>query len=172
LGVIAGEGLWRWKLNETAKTGKSEVFDDLLNNTMRLLATREDKRKFKLATNERTYEINNSILFSGELYNDNYELINTPGSQSVSKKTHRERNFTYILDRTEKAYKLDVGRLPAGEYTYRGKVHFQGKDLASDGSFTVKATDKEMYDLVADFGTLRQISDDSKGKFSETCRLR
>jgi hypothetical protein len=170
VGVIAGEGLWRWKLNETAKTGKSEVFDDLLNNTMRLLATREDKRKFKLATNERTYEINNNILFSGELYNDNYELINTP-EVNLSVKNTSGKEFTYILDRTEKAYKLDVGRLPAGEYTYRGRVHFQGKDLASDGSFTVKATDKEMYDLVADFGTLRQISDDSKGKFLKLADL-
>jgi hypothetical protein len=117
------KGLWRWKLNETAKTGKSEVFDDLLNNTMRLLATREDKRKFKLATNERTYEINNNILFSGELYNDNYELINTP-EVNLSVKNTSGKEFTYILDRTEKAYKLDVGRLPAGEYTYRGRGAF------------------------------------------------
>jgi hypothetical protein len=139
VGVIAGEGLWRWKLNETAKTGKSDVFDDLLNNTMRLLATREDKRKFKLATNERTYEINSNILFSGELYNDNYELINTPEVNLSVKNALPARNLPIYLIAQKRRTSWMSDDCPQVNILIGEGVHFQGKDLASDGSFTVKA---------------------------------
>ncbi|MCO6460974.1 MAG: hypothetical protein J5I59_06190 [Saprospiraceae bacterium] len=163
-GVIAGEGLWRWKLNESAKTGKTDVFDDLINNTIRLLSTREDKRKFKVASNNRAYEINDNIQFSGELYNENYELVNTP-EVSLTLNDSKNKEYKYTLNRTDRAYSLDIGQLPPGEYTYRGKVSFRGKELESSGNFSVRPSDREMYDLVADFGLLRQISGDTGGEF-------
>jgi len=163
-GVIAGEGLWRWRMGESARTGRTEVFNDILGNTIRYLATREDKRKFKVRTDERTYEITDNIVITGELYNDNYQLVNDAEVRLVITDPGK-KEFRYILDRTDNAYKLDIGQLPAGTYNYSAKVNFQGKELTSGGSFTVKAAEKELFDLVADFGLLRQISDESGGKF-------
>ena len=45
------------------------------------------------------------------------------------------------------------------------RVLFQGKELTSGGDFSVKNNDKELFDLMADFGLLRQISEDSGGRF-------
>ncbi len=170
VGIIAGEGLWRWRLNESAKTGKTTVFDDIVGNTMRLLATREDKRKFKVRTNERVYEITDNISLTGELYNDNYELINSP-EVKLNLTDDAKKEYKYILDRTDNAYKLDIGQLPTGNYHYMARVMFQGKELTSAGDFTVKNADKELFDLVADFGLLRQISGDSGGQFIKVSEL-
>ena len=164
VGIIAGEGWWRWRLSESAKTGRTTTFDDIVGSTIRLLATREDKRKFKVRTNERVYEISDNISLTGELYNDNYKLVNTPEVKlSLTDAANKEYKFT--LDRTDNAYRLDIGQLPAGNYRYMARVLFQGKELTSGGDFTVKNNDKELFDLMADFGLLRQISEDSGGRF-------
>lgn len=110
------------------------------------------------------YEISDNISLTGELYNDNYELVNTPEVKlSLTDAANKEYKFT--LDRTDNAYRLDIGQLPAGNYRYMARVLFQGKELTSGGDFSVKNNDKELFDLMADFGLLRQISEDSGGRF-------
>jgi len=162
VGVIAGEGLWRWKMSESARTNRTEVFKDIVANTIRYLATREDKRKFKVRSDETNYEESDNIVFSGELYNENYELVNEP-EVNMTLVGADKKEFKYTLDRTEHGYKLDIGQLNAGSYNYNAKVNYQGKALISSGTFNVKSVGKEMFDLVADFGLMRQLSSQSGG---------
>ncbi|MBK9553007.1 MAG: VWA domain-containing protein [Saprospiraceae bacterium] len=162
VGVIAGEGLWRWKMSESARTGRTPVFNDIVSNTMRYLATREDKRKFKVRSDETNYEESDNIVFSGELYNENYELVNEPEVNMTLTGSDR-KEFKYALDRTEHGYKLDIGQLNSGSYNYTARVKYQGKELTSTGNFNVRVIGKEMFDLVADFGLMRQLSAQSGG---------
>ena len=149
-------------MSESARTGRTPVFNDIVSNTMRYLATREDKRKFKVRSDETNYEESDNIVFSGELYNENYELVNEPEVNMTLTGSDR-KEFKYALDRTEHGYKLDIGQLNSGSYNYTARVKYQGKELTSTGNFNVRVIGKEMFDLVADFGLLRQLSAQSGG---------
>jgi len=149
-------------MSESARTGRTPVFNDIVSNTMRYLATREDKRKFKVRSDETNYEESDNIVFSGELYNENYELVNEPEVNMTLTGSDR-KEFKYALDRTEHGYKLDIGQLNSGSYNYTARVKYQGKELTSTGNFNVRVIGKEMFDLVADFGLMRQLSAQSGG---------
>ena len=145
-------------MSESARTGRTPVFNDIVSNTMRYLATREDKRKFKVRSDETNYEESDNIVFSGELYNENYELVNEP-EVNMTLTGIDKKEFKYALDRTEHGYKLDIGQLNSGSYNYTARVKYQGKELTYTGNFNVRVIGKEMFDLVADFGLMRQLSD-------------
>ncbi|MBK6373988.1 MAG: hypothetical protein IPF67_12695 [Saprospiraceae bacterium] len=74
-----------------------------------------------------------------------------------------KKEFKYALDRTEHGYKLDIGQLNSGSYNYTARVKYQGKELTYTGNFNVRVIGKEMFDLVADFGLMRQLSAQSGG---------
>ena len=144
------------------RRGRTPVFNDIVSNTMRYLATREDKRKFKVRSDETNYEESDNIVFSGELYNENYELVNEP-EVNMTLTGIDKKEFKYALDRTEHGYKLDIGQLNSGSYNYTARVKYQGKELTYTGNFNVRVIGKEMFDLVADFGLMRQLSAQSGG---------
>jgi hypothetical protein len=54
--VLAGEGLWQWRLEEYALTEKQEVVDELLQKIIQLISVKEDRRKL------RVYPIRNEFL--------------------------------------------------------------------------------------------------------------
>ena len=47
MAAFIGEGLWRWRLNEFAENGNTEMFDELFSKLIQYLSTQEDKRKFR-----------------------------------------------------------------------------------------------------------------------------
>lgn len=162
IGVIAGEGLWRWRLNEYNRTNKTDVFNDITGNTIRFLATREDKRKFKVRTDATNYSEADNIIFAGELYNNNYELVNTP-EVHLSVKDQSNKEYKYTLTRNGQAYQLDIGQMTPGNYSYTAITRYLGNDLTSSGHFTVSEVSVELFDLVADYGMLNRLAEVSGG---------
>jgi hypothetical protein len=156
--VLAGTGLWQWRLFDFLEYGNHDRFDELLTQLGQYLTVQEDKRRFRVSLPENIFDENEPVSLDAELYNSNYELINEPEA-TVIITGPENREYVYAFTRTTNAYTLNAGTLPVGNYRFRARTNTGTEELIYDGRFSVQAVEVERYALEADHGLLRQLSD-------------
>ncbi|MCX7744906.1 MAG: hypothetical protein N2167_10130 [Flavobacteriales bacterium] len=156
-GVIAGEGIWRWRLYNFQQQGNHEVFDELISKTIQYLAVKEDKSLFRIQVKNQYWE-NEPVIIDAELYNESYELINEP---EVKLDVTGENNTTYsfVFSRYGNMYRLDAGRIPVGEYKYVASTLMGGKSYKKQGTIVVKPIQVEAVNTIANIELLRSIAE-------------
>lgn len=169
-GVFAGDGLWRWKLRDYSEHNSTIRFDELVRKCVQYLSVKSDKSFFRLVP-PRIINENQEAEFGAEVYNKSYQAITEPevSLQLVNEKNQR---FNYVFSKAQGYYKLNAGRLGAGEYKYEASVKLDGELLVKKGSFTVKEIVVERINCVADHFELSQISKRSGGKMFYTSQLK
>ncbi|MBP9927604.1 MAG: VWA domain-containing protein, partial [Cyclobacteriaceae bacterium] len=75
LAVLIGEGLWRWRLNEFADNGNTQMFDELFSKLIQYLSTLEEKRKFRSYPLQNEFSNAEPAVIESQVYNDLYELV-------------------------------------------------------------------------------------------------
>jgi hypothetical protein len=162
--VMIGDGMWQWRLQEFAKTGKQEAFDELISKTIQYLSAKEDKRKF------RVYPVNNEVddtepvVFENEIYNEIFERIyNQDIALEITSETGEKNNYNYTITEANSQYR--IGGLKEGIYSYKASTSIKGQNEISEGAFTVKSIQLEALDLTANHNMLRRLSDQNSGKF-------
>ena len=163
-GVISGEGIWKWRLNQYGREGNSAIVDQLIHKSIQYLALKEDKRRWQVAANKNIWDENERILFKASYYNANYELNND--AEATMKITgNGGDSYEFLFNRTEQHYTLDAGFLPPGEYRYTA-VHQDGiENEQFSGSFIIKALQAELANLEARHDILYQLGEASGGGF-------
>ncbi|MCB0478247.1 MAG: VWA domain-containing protein [Crocinitomicaceae bacterium] len=161
--VINADGIWKWRLNDYNENETTENFDNLIDKFIQYVAVKEDKSNFRIKT-KAIYNENEDVVVSAELYNDAFELVNTSTVDFVLKNEAGEL-FNYSLLPYEDIYKLSLGKLKKGLYTYTAKTELNGKSYTKTGQFLVKEILLEYINLQADHGILKTISKNSEGQF-------
>lgn len=157
MGVLAAEGIWKWRLFDFLQNQNHEQFDELLGKTIQYLSLKEDKRRFRISLDKNIFNENETIVFDAELYNESYELINEPdASLVVTDDVGKDYNFTF--NKTTNAYTLNAGSLLVGSYKFKGTVFNNGQNLTYSGQFSVQPIQLEVYEMTADHGLLRLLS--------------
>ncbi|TXF90938.1 hypothetical protein FUA23_03820 [Neolewinella aurantiaca] len=157
-GVIAGSGLWQWRLFDYLEYNSHEHFDELLSQLTQYLTVQEDKRRFRVSLPENLFDENEPVQLDAELYNSNYELVND-AEATVTITGPEGREYPFAFTRTSNAYSLNAGSLPVGNYRFRATADTGSEKLNFDGRFSVQAVEVERYALEADHGLLRRLSD-------------
>lgn len=162
VGVISGEGIWRWRLTDYALNGNHNSFNEVLNKTIQYLAVKVDKSRFKISCNQ-VFKETEAIEFRAELYNENYEPVNTPDINIV---VYNEKNekLQYTFNKTSDAYYLNAGIFPVGNYRYASSVNYGGKTLTAKGEFYVEAANMEELNLTADHTMLYTLAKKTDAK--------
>ena len=75
-GFVVGDGLWRWPLADYQQNGSSDAFGTLMDKTCTYLSQQSAKEKFVVRA-AAAFDENEVITLDAELYNDNFELVNT-----------------------------------------------------------------------------------------------
>ncbi|MEM7572480.1 MAG: hypothetical protein AAF433_06250 [Bacteroidota bacterium] len=164
--VLAGTGIWRWRLFDYLEYNNHERFDELISQVTQYLSVTDDKRRFRVNQPENIFDENEPITFDAELYNANYELINEPDVIITISKTGEDgRDYDYTFSRVGRTYRLDAGILPVGNYRYRAEVNTGTESLDFNGQFSVQAVEVERFALEADHGLLRLLSERYGGDF-------
>lgn len=162
-GVLAAEGLWRWRLFEYLQHQNHELTDGLLAKAVQYLSVKEDKRRFRVRVTKNIFDENERIVFDGELYNPSYELVNEP-DVTLTVRDESGREYTWVMDKTEKAYRLDAGILPVGSYTFSARVQYSGEMLTATGRFSVQPVQLEAFATTADHALLRRLAEEYGGQ--------
>ncbi len=163
IGVITAEGLWRWRLFDYMQHQNHDAFDELMTKTIQYLSVKEDKRRFRVNIAKNLFKENEPILFNAELYNENYELINEP-DVNLSLFNEEGKEFPFSFTRQGNSYRINAGFFPAGQYRFKGKTVFTGKNFESKGKFSIQEIQLEKYATTANHNALRLISQDYGGQ--------
>lgn len=161
-GVLFGEGIWMWRMNEYKETEKTEVFDKLIVKIAQFLSSKEDKRKFRMYPKEREWYSFDNIVFESEIFNDLYEpLYNQQINLTII--SENGKNIQFSFTNLPGLNSLDIGTLKAGIYRYKASAVINGKVEESAGEFTVKELQLEMINTTADFQLLRNLAEKTNG---------
>lgn len=160
-GVIVGTGLWRWRMTDFAKNNNHYGFNELISKMVQYLSVKVDKSFFRIIGDNNFYE-NENVEFDAEVYNDSYELINSP-EVSLDIINSDENSFPFTFSKTANAYYLDAGSFPVGNYIYKARVKVGSKIFQANGAFTVSAVNIESINTVADHNLLYKLANRHDG---------
>ena len=163
IAVLAGEGIWRWRLEDFQENNNHEAIDELVGKTVQYLSTREDKRKFRVYAAKNAFDENEHVILNAELYNNAFELVNTP-DVNISLTSKAGKSYSFVFSRTTNAYSLDAGVLPAGQYSYNARTEL-GKDKhTAAGQFVITQQQAEFKQTRANHQLLYALAQQSGGK--------
>ncbi len=170
IAALIGEGLWRWRLNEFADNGSTEMFDELFSKLIQYLSTQEDKRKFRSFPLQNEFSDSEPVVIESQVYNDLFELVygNTIQLQ-VRDEQGAVTNYSYTTSPGGSRYR--IGGLKEGVYRFKASTTLSEKTEEVNGQFLVKAQNIEAQNLTADFGLLQKLSSESGGKFYNSNQL-
>lgn len=162
--ILCGEGIWRWRLYEYKNSGKHDVIDELIRQTVSLLSVKKDDRPFRVFMDKYIMSDNEPVHLYAELRNANAELINIPEASVVITDTSGHK-FQYHFEKSNNSYLLNIGLLAPGSYTYKGAVTYNGKAFAAEGSFIVESVPLEQFRTFADFDLMYKLAHQNGGQF-------
>jgi hypothetical protein len=162
-GIICGEGLWRWRLNEFAQTKNFEATDEIINKCVQYLTVKGDKRRFRVHTPKNVFNANEAIQIDAELYNESYELVNEVDATAVVKGDNG-KEYTYTFDKTINAYTINAGILPVGNYSILAKANYKGNANSANSNFSVRPVIIETLNTQANHQLLTILANQSGGK--------
>ncbi len=164
IAVLIGEGIWRWRLNEFADTGNTQVFDELFSKLIQYLSTLEDKRRFRSFPLQNEFSDSESVVIESQVYNDLYELV---FGNTIRLEVRNEQGdvttYSYVTSPGSSRYR--IGGLKEGVYRFRASTTINGKSEEVTSQFLVRAQNLEAQNLTADFSLLRTLSRETGGKF-------
>lgn len=168
IGYILGENIWRWKLHNYMFNSSFNEVNELLSKILQLISDKENKKRFRLECKD-IYDRNEDVIIQAQLYNDNYELVNTPEVKfKLKHKAYNKEQVSadkvFTFGKTANAYYLNLSTLNEGEYTIEASTKLGDKLLTDKASFVVKENNIEQNDLVARHGDLFTLSQKTNGK--------
>lgn len=160
--VLSGEGLWSWRLYEYKNTQQHQVIDECIRQTIATLSADQNHKKFKTELNKWVWHYPEHIRMNAFLYNANNELINTP-EVSISFKDSAQKEYKGIFERNGNSYRIDIGALAAGSYSYTAQTTFEGKKLIDAGKFIVDESSIEFQETGCNYPLLYSLAQQNNG---------
>ena len=165
-GVILGDGIWRWRMESFIKDGDFKVFDDLVNNSIKYVASRDDIRRFRIESPSKLYE-DERVKFTAQVYDASLKTTTDIDVELViSDKDGNEFNYSFNTEDTY--YSLNCGRLSPGTYKWESQCVLDSEVKELKGEFNVVELKAEQTTSAADHGLLKRLSKKSGGLFLGT----
>ncbi len=163
LGIICGEGLWRWRMTEFRNTKSFTQTDQLVTQIVQFLLTTENKKRFRVKVSP-VIDQNQEVVFTAELYDKSYNPVTEPDVK-LTLRDSAGNVLNYIFTRSTDHYTLNIGKLEQGIYHYSASCHWRNESFNDQGSFAVRSINIEAINLKADIDLLKKIASFSGGKF-------
>ncbi|MBP6386598.1 MAG: VWA domain-containing protein [Pseudarcicella sp.] len=162
--LLAGEGIWQWRMEEYQLTEKNEIVDELITKTLQYLSSKDDKRKLRVYPINNEYNVGDAVVFENEIYNDIYEKISEiPVQLTITNEKNQSKTYNYTPNPAQS--KFEISSLNNGLYRYKATAKINRKTEIATGEFAIKDLQLETQNLTADHLSLRKLSNDSKGEF-------
>jgi hypothetical protein len=170
IGVLAGEGIWRWQLSEYQAYGNHYALEELFSQSVQYLTANADRQKFRAYPSKNIFDEGENVLLNAELYNDALELTNTPDVKLDLKST-AGKNYSFLFTRNGQSYQLDAGALPVGEYSYTATTKLGNHPFTATGQLTVKPLNLEIRQSAANHQLLNNMAKQSGGQMLQSSQI-
>lgn len=162
-GLITGEGIWRWRINDYKLNNSFDNFDNLIKKTVQYLCANIKNETF-IVEHKVEYRTNENIRISAKLYNKSFEPVNS-AEVKLTIKNKDGKFYNYIFEKYYDSYKINLGKLPEGDYLLKAETELGSDKYTKTSSFSVVKTNIESLNTVANFDLLKQISSKFGGAF-------
>lgn len=162
-GFILGEGIWRWRIHSYLLNHSHEQFNDFILKSINYLILKSNEDNFNVF-HKTAYDEDASVIMQAELFNDSYELDNSPDVE-LELNDENGKKYNALFDKTSNKYQLDLGQLPVGKYSFTAHTRLGDKDYSETGDFSVNKIQNELVKTEANFQTLHQIASKTGGQF-------
>lgn len=163
MGVLMGEGFWRWRLHNFERNKNHAAADELMTKTIQYLAAKNDTRKFRVNAQKNIFNENERVVFDAQVYNESYEAITDPDVK-MEVKNEEGKIFSYAFSKANTAYTLNAGFFAAGNYTYQATVKVGNREEKLNGRFTVVPLQVELLETVANHQLMQNLAAKNGGQ--------
>jgi len=163
-GVVYGEGIWKWRMNEFARNGSFELFNELIQKMTQFLVIKKDASRLQVQFPKR-FTKEEEIVVNAVVYNNSLERITKPVVNMTVKSTNGKilkREFARGTD----MYRLSLGKLKPGKYTWSASTSLEGKRYSKSGEFIVEDISLEKLNSSSNALVMRQLSKRTGGKYA------
>ncbi len=164
VGLIAGEGFWRWRIQNMVHEGNTNIFDNIILKLTNYLILTPQEDNFNVFYQFK-YQEDQDVSVTAELLNESYELVTDPDVTLVIR-SEDQNNYEYVFDKQEQLYSLNVGHLPVGRYNFEASATIGEKTYKELGAFQVEKVQLELSNTRANFNLLYQIAHNTSGEFA------
>jgi hypothetical protein len=155
--LLAGEGIWRWRLYEYKNTGQHIVIDECIRQTVSFLAAANSENPFRVELSKYVWSDQEAVTLNAYLLNANNEQVNTPEVQlTITDSAGYKENFSF--ERSGTAYRLNTGIHAGGTYRYEAKTVYNGKTYTAAGSYVIESMPLELMQTGADYPLLYSLA--------------
>ena len=162
VGVLLGEGFWRWRINEYRRFENHQHFDRLFVSIIQYLALRENEDDF-IIQHLQHYSSNEKVEFQSEVYDENFNPVRN-ADVTLKITGEKERMYKYSFDRNDPGYFLNVGILPPGKYHFEGKAIWGEEERIENGEFLVTEIETERLTNKANHRWMYQAAEETGGE--------
>ena len=162
-GVLYGEGLWRWRINNHLRNSNQEAFNEFFSKITNYLLVKQQGAGLRIEFPNR-FTIDEEVLVNASFYNSSLEPITTP-KISIEVTDQKGKKYKSQFGLVGTSYKLALGKLKSGNYSWSAKTTFNGKSYSKKGNFLVEDIQIEKTESNANQGVMKQLSKQSNGKF-------
>lgn len=155
IGVLDGEGWWRWRAAVYVKHKNFQPFDDFLSAIVQYLASDQQRSRLDVQA-ESFYYHHNDVKIKAQFFDQNY-IFNSQASLSIvvkNKETEQSYSFPFLL--RNNYFEVNLSSLPPGNYDYT--VTVKDENYSRSGEFSILGYEVERQFLNADTQRLLEIS--------------
>lgn len=162
--ALLATGFWRWNNVPEYLEDDAVRWTELFANLIQWLVTAEDDRLVRVAPVESRLDESDPVVFGGQVYNENLQPISDV-SVLLDIRFPNGEQFPYTMQSLGNGqYRVDIGTLPDGTYSYEATATRDTGELGRDrGSFSVGALSIEFRNPYADARLMRQLASRSGG---------
>jgi hypothetical protein len=162
-GVIFGEGIWRWRLNDFIRHQNHDVFNEFIGKIANYLMVKNQGMGLRVQLPKRMSS-EEELIVTASFYNASMEPITGPKIDFILT-SEQGKQYKSQFAVAGSVYKLNQGKLNPGKYNWKASTTFNGKKYTKSGVFIVEEIQLEKLESFANHGTLKQLSKQSNGSF-------
>ncbi len=169
IGLVFGEGLWRWRMTNFIQSKNHEAFDEMIGSWAQYLVDKNKDHLFKVNT-KKNWSYNQPVVFQANLYDQSMKpLLDQNIVLNLWNEKGEKKDYPFVPSNS--GYQLDLGILEPGSYRYQAQANNGAQSLTQSGSFIVESIQMEMMNTWANHGVLRNLSNETKAQFLTSNQL-
>ena len=161
VGVLFGEGLWKWRATSFLNTSSFKEFDGFIGNLVQYLASNRKRNRLEV-TSENLYSSSETINISAFYTDKTYKFDKRANLEititNLDTKTITKLPFSLVNN----SYQTEIEGLPSGNYSF--VVSVLKEKISKRGKFKITNFNIEEQFTNADSNKLQKLAFNSKGK--------
>ncbi|AUC86632.1 hypothetical protein CW731_03235 [Polaribacter sp. ALD11] len=134
IGVIFGEGIWKWRASSYLNTNSFQDFDQFIGNLIQYVSS--TKKRNRLEVNSENLYPANAVINISAFYTDKNYQFDARASLEITITNKETKEVTKLpLSLINNAYQIAIENLSSGEYGF--KVAVLGQNITKYGSFKI-----------------------------------